>query len=568
VTASWRTLASLTLLGAGALWALGACKVKIPSSQGEATGLECETSETCPYPESPCLLAMCLDGECVHVPAPQGNLPEDEQERGDCKQRYCDGHGNISSFPARIDLPADDGNPCTEAMCDVDLPKQSPKPAGARCGDEGLCNGAGVCGVCLPGKERCEGNAVTRCGDEGQWSRPEACPTKQPLCAEAKCIGVVAIASGRSHACARFDDGTVRCWGANHRGQLGDSGVSQAQTPAWAAVPGGIAHGPRHACGIRSGTALCWGANDYGQLGNGTYVSSQSPVPVSLPGVAEVAVGLNHSCAQAGGGEVYCWGRNDRGQLGSGKRPPTAAPEEAREAAGAPRRELRVIPGLTGAKALHVGGDHSCVLGAAGPPRCWGLRPYGLPAPIEKPEPAEDGSPPDPEAVKRFETLEKLTLPSPTVVAGLKDVRQVACGLNHCCVRLAAGTVSCWGAGTLGQLGRSPRQDSFRPVAVAGLAGVERIALGTDFGCALLSGGKVSCWGANQQGQLGTGSEAKTGKATIIEGLPVVSSLHLGASFACALTVDGGVHCWGSGREGQLGPGSAELQRSPKPIPW
>jgi alpha-tubulin suppressor-like RCC1 family protein len=474
----------------------------------------------------------------------------------------------VSSFPARIDRPADDGNPCTEAACDIDLPKQLPKPAGTRCGEEGICNGAGVCGVCLPGKEQCDGNAVIRCDAEGQWSEPEACTVKQPLCSQAKCIGVVQLATGRSHACARFDDGSLRCWGANHRGQLGDGGLSQARSPTWSTAISALAFGPRHACGVNAGRAWCWGANDYGQLGQGSYVSSNSPAPTPLSDVAEVAVGLHHSCARTTAGEVHCWGRTDRGQLGSGKRVAVNEPELALEAAGAPRPKPVAIVGLPQVAGVTAGWHHTCVQSAGTPPRCWGLRPFDLPEPIDKPERGEDGSPPDADAVKRYEALTKLTQPQPTPVAGLKDAQQIACGHRHCCARLAAGTVSCWGAGQRGQLGRAAGQDSFKPVVVEGLADTAHIALGADFGCALLTGGKVSCWGANQVGQLGTGSAAKTGKATVITSLPEVASLHVGEDFACVLAVEGSVHCWGLGSMGQLGPAAANVERAPTTVVW
>ena len=34
--------------------------------------------------------------------------------------------------------------------------------------------------------------------------------------------GVVEVAAGAEHACARGGDGSVWCWGANSEGQLGD----------------------------------------------------------------------------------------------------------------------------------------------------------------------------------------------------------------------------------------------------------------------------------------------------------------------------------------------------------
>jgi alpha-tubulin suppressor-like RCC1 family protein len=47
---------------------------------------------------------------------------------------------------------------------------------------------------------------------------------------------VAQIALGERHSCARLGDGTVRCWGDNDRGAVGDGGTADRWTPtlvAW-----------------------------------------------------------------------------------------------------------------------------------------------------------------------------------------------------------------------------------------------------------------------------------------------------------------------------------------------
>src|SRR2546423_9352186 len=83
------------------------------------------------------------------------------------------------------------------------------------------------------------------------------------------------LAAGLRHACAIRDDGTVACWGLNYEGQLGD-GTSVDRTSPVPVVNLGqaisIAAGEFHTCAIlgASGTVRCWGDNSVGQLGNGT----------------------------------------------------------------------------------------------------------------------------------------------------------------------------------------------------------------------------------------------------------------------------------------------------------
>ncbi len=39
------------------------------------------------------------------------------------------------------------------------------------------------------------------------------------------------IAAGGGHTCARLTDGTVRCWGYNGNGQLGNGTTTNSTTP-------------------------------------------------------------------------------------------------------------------------------------------------------------------------------------------------------------------------------------------------------------------------------------------------------------------------------------------------
>jgi len=83
-----------------------------------------------------------------------------------------------------------------------------------------------------------------------------------------------------------------------------------------------VSLGHDHSCArLTDGTLRCWGANDYGQLGDGTLASRHPPAPVrDLPAVQQVGLGDYHSCALTFDGQAFCWGRNDFGQLGDGTR--------------------------------------------------------------------------------------------------------------------------------------------------------------------------------------------------------------------------------------------------------
>jgi alpha-tubulin suppressor-like RCC1 family protein len=95
------------------------------------------------------------------------------------------------------------------------------------------------------------------------------------------------IGAGFSHTCARRATGGVVCWGAGVEGELGDGTGDPKTTPA--AVPGltGIiavrAHLGSHTCAeLANRTVKCWGSNESGQIGDGTIIQRPTPTDVRL----------------------------------------------------------------------------------------------------------------------------------------------------------------------------------------------------------------------------------------------------------------------------------------------
>src|SRR6266850_614574 len=75
-----------------------------------------------------------------------------------------------------------------------------------------------------------------------------------------------------------------------------------------------------HACHVvNDGTVRCWGNNDFGQLGDGTTSDRLIPVTVSrLTDAVAIAAGGAHTCALLADGTARCWGFNGSGELGDG----------------------------------------------------------------------------------------------------------------------------------------------------------------------------------------------------------------------------------------------------------
>jgi alpha-tubulin suppressor-like RCC1 family protein len=140
--------------------------------------------------------------------------------------------------------------------------------------------------------------------------------------------GVTAVSAGSTHSLARLEDGTVRAWGENRWGQLGDGTVVTRDRPV--VVPGvrdavAVAAGGAgfSAALLADGSVMTWGNNTLASMGRS--VSGNAlvvPVPAVVPGVRDVrtiAVGEGHVLALHRNGTVSSWGDDTLGTLGRGR---------------------------------------------------------------------------------------------------------------------------------------------------------------------------------------------------------------------------------------------------------
>lgn len=290
---------------------------------------------------------------------------------------------------------------------------------------------------------------------------------------------VLSITSGHNFTCALLAGGTVKCWGENRYGQLGDGSVVNSIVPqsVFSLHSGvlAISAGQYHACAVVRGAAYCWGSNRRGQLGNGGLEQSATPVPVKGlgEGVQSLSAGAAHTCALTKDGGVKCWGYNYAGQLGDGTVADRLAPVQ--------------VKGLEkDVQTLVVGGYHSCALKKDLKLYCWGANGLGQ--------------------LGHREYQNSLV---PIEVEGVsKHIRHIAAGYFHTCA-FDGDRIECWGYNRSGQLGNSissSHDPTPRIVRTdADLKDLLSIGVGVNHSCALLLSG-VSCWGDNSQGQFGNRS--------------------------------------------------------------
>lgn len=293
--------------------------------------------------------------------------------------------------------------------------------------------------------------------------------------------GVSEVSAGWYHTCALMGYGSVKCWGWNAWGQVGDGSHGNSySSPVNVSGLSGVVQvsaGAEHTCALLSaGGVKCWGDNYYGELGDGSWTDRYAPVDVFglTSGVRDISSGKHHTCALMSYGGVKCWGWNPSGQIGNGSH--------------ANQINYPVdVSGLTsGVIQVSAGAEHTCALMNYGSVKCWGKNSYG-----------QLGD----------NTWTDKYMPASVVGLGA-TANKISAGENHSCALTTSGGLKCWGWNIFGQLGNGSYGNSINtPVEVSGLAsGVSDVSAGGIHTCALLTTGAVKCWGDNYYGELGDGS--------------------------------------------------------------
>jgi alpha-tubulin suppressor-like RCC1 family protein len=180
------------------------------------------------------------------------------------------------------------------------------------------------------------------------------------------------ISGGGFFSLALMPDGTLRSWGDNSHGQLGDGTTSNRYTPVLVIGLSNVTQisgGWFHAIALKSdGTAWSWGENLHGEIGDGTTVRRMTPVQVAgLSNVVSVWGGDNNSMALTSDGTVWKWGENQFGELGDG------TVDDGSIAHPLPQQ----VPGLTNVAFAVCRDYHNICIKGDGTVWVWGDNRYG-----------------------------------------------------------------------------------------------------------------------------------------------------------------------------------------------
>ena len=249
--------------------------------------------------------------------------------------------------------------------------------------------------------------------------------------------GATGIATGHYHSLAVLTDGTVRSWGYNNYGQLGNGTTTGRSTPGAVTGLSGVTavFGGRDMSYalLTSGSLRAWGNNPNGELGDGTTTRRTTPVAVSgITNAIAVAGGRNHGLALLSNGTIKAWGLNTYGQLGDGTTTNRTTPI--------------TVSGITNAVAIGAGAEHSLAVLADGRVLSWGRGYRG--------------------ALGSGSTSNRLV---PGAVNGLPAIASVDAGRDHTLAIAADGRLYTWGFDDYGQLGDGLTANRLTPYQVPGI---------------------------------------------------------------------------------------------------
>src|SRR5690554_1313482 len=312
-------------------------------------------------------------------------------------------------------------------------------------------------------------------------------------------VNATQVSSAENHTCALLSDGTIKCWGDNAKGQLGNSDLgntdpyqpkdndSASAKPVLVNVDSldtyratAISVSGSYSCGIFENNGVqCWGEVPNGfDKDNLESVSNLNPV--------QLATSYSFACAVTGYNTIQCWGNST--YLG--------------QTEGSPHD-------INNALRVSSQGTHACALLDTGRVKCWG---YNLNGQVG----VEPGSEAKTNGIYMANLLKRIG-----------EVRSLSAADNDTCAVTEEGSVECWGINSDRQLGYLPpeknsqnshiRYYSSSPKVIELHSKFEaaEVAVGQSHICARLTNDELYCWGKNDRGQLGNGEKLSDGSSNL-----------------------------------------------------
>jgi alpha-tubulin suppressor-like RCC1 family protein len=318
---------------------------------------------------------------------------------------------------------------------------------------------------------------------------------------------------GYGHACVLTAAGSVFCFGANDRWQLGAQSPAESQTPLKVSLPmraTKIAANGSSSCALLEDKSVsCWGES---------FITETPQLPAvveSLSVVKDVSVGNRFACALLERNAIRCWGRNEYGYLGIGDRDYRAS---------LPTTDVVGLKSGVIASVISAS-SHSCAIYADDSYLCWGDDGHGALG-----QRTRD---------RVWQAVASQYPPEP--------MRKLAAGYSRTCGITLANEVRCWGYNFQGDLGR-PYADANLVAITRGrvLSPVKKLSVAAEAACILFDNQSVDCWGSNDVFEFGSQDFDMLHLTRRIDGLPAgIIDIAVADEDTCAVHgPEGRLSCW------------------------
>ncbi|GEM_PF-2189087 len=345
------------------------------------------------------------------------------------------------------------------------------------------------------------------------------------------------IQAGYYHFCATINDDNsiLKCWGYNSNGEIGDTTTTNRSTSITLDFNLEIKYfqvNYYNTCVILENNSLkCWGYNGYGGLGTGNTTNKLIPYDINN-NVASVGIGLYHICySLATDGNVYCSGYNAAGQLGNNSTTYSTSFVKAID--------------INEVVSLSCGSGHTCAVKSNGNVYCWGRNSeyqYGN------------------------NTTTQSLVPINT---GITDMNYIfPGGYYHSIGYSNSGVYKYWGYNGSATIGNGATAYSKTPSSLS--TNILKPILGDgQTACYVYLDGSVSCAGAETYRNLGNGIVDELYTFTSLKNLvnnsdfDDVNFIISGLNTLCAVLNDKNVICTGYNAHGELGDGTTIFKQYP-----
>jgi alpha-tubulin suppressor-like RCC1 family protein len=367
----------------------------------------------------------------------------------------------------------------------------------------------------------------------------------------------VAIACGQRHNITLMSDGTVRVYGRNTNGQLGQNNTSNRSTPVpiVAGMPKGnetpastislLEQNPISqlwtssmayitALIMSDGTIRACGRNERGQLGQNDLVQRSTVVPIL--GISSQAVSVAcsrvHTAILMNDGTVRACGRNNNCQLGLNDL--------------IDRSTVVPVLGISSqAMGVACGKYHTAILMNDGTVRVCGLNASGQ--------------------LGQNDVITRSTVV--TILGISSQAIAVACGFYHTAILMNDGTVRVCGDNSFGQLGQNDVITRSTVVSILGISSQAiAIACGQYHTTILMNDGTVRVCGVNGNGQLGLNDLINRSTVVSVLGISQAVAVSCGEQTTLVLLNNGTVWVGGLNSFGRLGQNDSLARSTLVPI--